>query len=54
MVTINVFNAALNSGCDRVIFSESSAVYENVELPDTGYKEGSSKYRECVLNKGKL
>ena len=40
--SINVFNAALNSGCDRVIFSETSAVYENVELPADGYKEGSS------------
>lgn len=40
--SINVFNAALESGCDRVIFSESSAVYENVELPEGGYKEGSS------------
>lgn len=40
--SINVFNASLNSGCDRVIFSETSAVYENVELPAAGYKEGSS------------
>ena len=40
--SINVFNAALNNGCDRVIFSETSAVYENVELPADGYKEGSS------------
>lgn len=40
--SINVFNSALNSGCDRVIFSETSAVYENVELPADGYKEGSS------------
>tara|TARA_B100001057_G_scaffold271412_1_gene271667 strand:- start:45626 stop:46639 length:1014 start_codon:yes stop_codon:yes gene_type:complete len=40
--SINVFNAALNSGCDRVIFSETSAVYENVELPESGYQEGSS------------
>ena len=40
--SIKVFNAALNNGCDRVIFSETSAVYENVELPADGYKEGSS------------
>lgn len=40
--SINVFNAALNSGCDRVIFSETSAVYENVELPQDGYKEDTS------------
>tara|TARA_A100001015_G_scaffold320503_1_gene447112 strand:+ start:638 stop:1651 length:1014 start_codon:yes stop_codon:yes gene_type:complete len=40
--SINVFNAALNSGCDRVIFSETSAVYENVELPKFGYKEDTS------------
>ena len=40
--SINVFNAALNSGCDRVIFSETSAVYENVELPESGYEETQS------------
>lgn len=40
--TINVFNAALNCGCDRVIFSETSAVYENVELPEYGYTEDAS------------
>ena len=40
--SINVFNAALASGCDRVIFSETSAVYENVELPEGGYVEGTS------------
>lgn len=37
--TINIFNAALNSGCTRVIFSESSAVYENCPLPETGFTE---------------
>jgi len=40
--SINVFNAALECGCDRVIFSETSAVYENVELPETGYEESQS------------
>ena len=40
--SINVFNAALECGCDRVIFSETSAVYENVELPKFGYKEDTS------------
>jgi len=40
--SINVFDAALESGCDRVIFSETSAVYENVDLPETGYEESQS------------
>lgn len=40
--SINVFNAALNSGCQRVIFSETSAVYENCELPKNGYNEFQS------------
>jgi len=40
--SINVFNAALACGCERVIFSETSAVYENVELPETGYEETQS------------
>ena len=40
--SINVFNASLKVDCKRVIFSESSAVYENVELPEGGYVEGSS------------
>jgi len=40
--SINVFNAALACGCDRVIFSETSAVYENVDLPDGGYTEDTS------------
>lgn len=40
--TLNVFNAALLSGCTRVIFSESSAVYENCELPESGFNESQS------------
>jgi len=40
--SINVFDAALNSGCERVIFSESSAVYENCELPKEGFNETQS------------
>lgn len=40
--SINVFDAALNSGCNRVIFSETSAVYENCELPEKGYNESQS------------
>lgn len=40
--SINVFNAALNSGCNRVIFSETSAVYENSDLPRTGFNETQS------------
>jgi nucleoside-diphosphate-sugar epimerase len=42
MGTINVFNAALNCGCKRVIFSETSAVYEGCELPSTGFSEDQS------------
>lgn len=40
--TINVFNAALNADCKRVIFSESSAVYENCILPTAGFNETQS------------
>lgn len=40
--TINVFNAALNNNCDRVIFAETSAVYENCDLPINGYNEDQS------------
>lgn len=42
MGTINVFNAALSVGCKRVIFSETSAVYEGCELPPDGYNESQS------------
>jgi len=40
--TLNVFHAAILSGCTRVIFSESSAVYENCELPKSGFNESQS------------
>lgn len=40
--SINIFNAALAVGCKRVIFSESSAVYENCPLPKNGFKEDQS------------
>jgi len=40
--SINVIDASLNSGCNRVIFSETSAVYENCELPENGYIETQS------------
>lgn len=41
--TLNVFNAALSVGCKRVIFSESSAVYENCYLPTDGFNETQSE-----------
>jgi len=37
--SINVLDATLNSGCNRIIFSETSAVYENCPLPKNGYVE---------------
>ena len=40
--SINVIDATLNSGCDRIIFSETSAVYENCELPKDGFSETQS------------
>lgn len=40
--SINVFDAALKSGCNRVIFSETSAVYENCLLLDDGFNETQS------------
>ena len=40
--SINVLGATLNSGCNRIIFSETSAVYENCELPKNGYVETQS------------
>lgn len=43
MGTINVFDAVLKfTVSKRIIFSETSAVYENVVLPEGGYKETSS------------
>lgn len=40
--SLNVFDALLANDCPRVIFSETSAVYENCELPVTGYNESQS------------
>jgi len=40
--TLNVFEAALHAGCPRVIFSETSAVYEGCSLPTSGYCETQS------------
>jgi len=40
--SINVLDATLNSGCNRIIFSETSAVYENCPLPENGYVETQS------------
>lgn len=40
--SVNVFDACLAAGCPRVIFSETSAVYENCELLHSGYFEGQS------------
>lgn len=38
MGSINIFNLALKYNA-KVIFSETSAVYENVDLPENGYTE---------------
>jgi len=40
--SLNVFDALLAHGCPRVIFSETSAVYENCALPPNGYNESQS------------
>lgn len=40
--SVNVFDALLAAGCPRVVFSETSAVYENCELLQDGYFEGQS------------
>lgn len=40
--SLNVFDALLQAGCPRIIFSETSAVYENCELPQSGYSESQS------------
>jgi len=40
--TVNVLDAALSVNCDRVVFSESSAVYENCELHHKGFHETQS------------
>lgn len=38
----NVFDALIKHGCPRVIFAETSAVYENNPLPIDGYSEETS------------
>lgn len=40
--TINILDAAIESKVKRVIFSETSAVYENCIMPDEGYNETQS------------
>jgi len=40
--SVNVFDALLAAGCPRIVFSETSAVYENCELLQDGYHEGQS------------
>jgi len=40
--SINILDAAADTKVKRVIFSETSAVYENEPLPPTGYHEGQS------------
>lgn len=43
--SINVFDALLEYDCPRIVFSETSAVYEDSELLSTGYHEGQSDPR---------
>lgn len=38
----NVFDALIKHNCPRVIFAETSAVYENNPLPENGYNESLS------------
>jgi nucleoside-diphosphate-sugar epimerase len=40
--SINILDAAADAKVKRVIFSETSAVYENEPLPPNGYHEGQS------------
>lgn len=40
--SVNIFDALLAAGCPRIVFSETSAVYENCELMQDGYYEGQS------------
>ena len=40
--SINILDAAAETGVKRVIFSETSAVYENEPLPPHGFHEGQS------------
>ena len=40
--SINILNAAVENNVNRVIFSETSAVYENCEMGSNGYNEKQS------------
>ena len=40
--SINLFDALIAAGCPRVVFAETSAVYENCTLPATGFSESQS------------
>ena len=40
--SINVMNGCLKADVKRIIFSETSAVYENCEMPDAGFNETQS------------
>jgi len=40
--SINVMNGCVKAGVKRIIFSETSAVYENCEMPDAGFNETQS------------
>jgi len=40
--SINILNAAVENNVKRVIFSETSAVYENCEMAETGFNETQS------------
>jgi len=40
--SINVMNGCVKAGVKRIIFSETSAVYENCEMPKAGFNETQS------------
>lgn len=40
--SINVMNGCVKAGVKRIIFSETSAVYENCEMPEDGFNETQS------------
>ena len=40
--SINVMNGCLKADVKRIIFSETSAVYENCEMPEAGFNETQS------------
>lgn len=40
--SINILDAAVENSVKKVIFSETSAVYENCQMPDAGYNETQS------------